>query len=96
VQLNNEAPSQRWANWNSGKWRTWYAEAALNYNRTFGDHAFTALAMGNLSKRFDPNYQFSLPHAYQSLVGRATYAYKGKYLAEFNVGYNGSENFPEG
>jgi TonB-linked SusC/RagA family outer membrane protein len=96
VQLNNEAPSQRWANWNSGKWRTWYAEAALNYNRTFGDHAFTALAMGNLSKRFDPGYQFSLPHAYQSLVGRATYAYKGRYLAEFNVGYNGSENFPEG
>lgn len=96
VQMNNEAPSQRWANWYSGKWRTWYAELALNYNRTFGDHAFTGLAMANLSKKFDPNLQYHLPHAYQSLVSRVTYAYKGKYLAELNMGYNGSENFPEG
>lgn len=96
VQLNNEAPSQRWANWYSGKWRTWYAEFALNYSRTFGDHAFTGLAMANLSKNFSPNLEYNVPHAYQSLVGRITYAYKGKYLAEYNMGYNGSENFPEG
>jgi len=96
VQLNNEAPSQRWQNWYSGKWRTWYAEFALNYNRTFGDHAITALAMGNLTKTFDPRLQYNLPHAYQSLVGRLTYAYKGKYLGELNMGYNGSENFPVG
>lgn len=96
VQMNNEAPSQRWNNWYSGKWRTWYAEAALNYNRTFGDHAITALGMVNLSKKFDPNLAYHLPHAYQSVVGRVTYAYKSKYLAEFNMGYNGSENFPEG
>lgn len=96
VQMNNEAPSQRFVNWYSGKWRTWYAEAALNYNRTFGDHAFSGLAMANLSKKFDPNLAYNLPHAYQSLVGRVTYAYKGKYLAEFNMGLNGSENFPEG
>ncbi len=96
VQLNNEAPSQRWQNWYSGKWRTWYAEFALNYNRTFGDHAITALAMGNLTKTYDPDLQFKLPHAYQSLVGRLTYAYQGKYLGELNMGYNGSENFPEG
>ncbi|MFT3822590.1 MAG: TonB-dependent receptor [Chitinophagaceae bacterium] len=96
VQMNNEAPSQRFANWYSGKWRTWYAEFALNYNRAFGDHAISALAMGNLSKKFDPNLAYHLPHAYESVVGRVTYAYKGKYLAEYNMGYNGSENFPEG
>jgi TonB-linked SusC/RagA family outer membrane protein len=95
VQLNNEAPSQRWASYYSGKWRTWYAEFALNYNRTFGDHAITALAMVNASKNFNPQLAFKLPHAYQSLVGRVTYAYQGKYLAEFNMGYNGSENFPD-
>jgi TonB-linked SusC/RagA family outer membrane protein len=95
VQMNNEAPSQRWANWYSGKWRTWYAEAALNYNRSFGDHTVTALAMANLSKKFDPNLAYHLPHAYESVVGRVTYAYKSKYLAEYNMGYNGSENFPE-
>jgi TonB-linked SusC/RagA family outer membrane protein len=96
VQMNNEAPSQRWANWYSGKWRLWYTELAFNYNRTFGDHAVTGLAMANLSKKFEPNLEFGLPHAYQTLVTRLTYAYKGKYLAEFNMGYNGSENFPEG
>jgi TonB-linked SusC/RagA family outer membrane protein len=96
VQMNNEQPSQRWPNWYTNKWRTWYTEFALNYNRTFGDHAFTGLAMANLSKKFDPNLKYHLPHAYQSLVSRLTYAYKGKYLAEFNMGYNGSENFPEG
>jgi TonB-linked SusC/RagA family outer membrane protein len=96
VQMNNEAPSSRWLNWYSGKWRTWYAELALNYSRSFGDHSITALAMGNLSKKFDPNLEYHLPHAYESVVGRVTYAYQGRYLAEFNMGYNGSENFPEG
>ena len=96
IQMNNEAPSQRFVNWYSGKWRTWYSELALNYNRTFGDHAITGLAMANLSKKFDPNLAYHLPHAYQSAVARVTYAYKGKYLAEYNMGYNGSENFPDG
>ncbi|MCW3091465.1 MAG: TonB-dependent receptor [Ferruginibacter sp.] len=96
VQMNNEAPSQRWANWYRGKWRTVYTEFALNYNRTIGDHTITALAMANLNKKFDPNLAYSLPHAYESVVGRVTYGYKGKYLAEFNMGYNGSENFPPG
>jgi TonB-linked SusC/RagA family outer membrane protein len=96
VQMNNEAPSVRRVNYYKDKWRTWYTEFALNYNRTFGNHAITALAMANLSKNFDPDLQYHLPHAYQSLVSRVTYAYKGKYLAEFDMGYNGSENFPEG
>jgi TonB-linked SusC/RagA family outer membrane protein len=96
VQMNNEAPSVRRTNYFKGKWRSWYAEFAFNYNRTFGDHAITALAMANLSKKFDPDYQYDLPHAYQTLVSRVTYAYQGKYLAEFDMGYNGSENFIEG
>ncbi len=95
-QKNNEQPSLRRNNNYSDKWRTWYAEFAMNYNRTFGDHNVTGLVMGNLSKKFDPDLEYNLPHAYQSLVGRITYAYKGKYLAEYNMGYNGSENFPEG
>lgn len=96
VQMNDEAPSQRWANWYTYKWRKWYVEYALNYNRTFGDHTVTALAMFNAEKKFDPKLAYDLPHAYEGLVGRVTYAYKEKYLAEFNMGYNGSENFPPG
>ncbi|MDD6752830.1 MAG: SusC/RagA family TonB-linked outer membrane protein, partial [Prevotella sp.] len=37
-----------------------------------------------------------VPRSYVGLVGRVTYDYANKYLAEFNVGYNGSENFAPG
>jgi TonB-linked SusC/RagA family outer membrane protein len=96
VRMNNESPSQRWSNWYSGKWRKWYSEFAINYNRTFGEHTVTALAMVNLEKKFQPSLEYHLPHAYEGVVGRVTYGYQGKYLAEYNMGINGSENFPEG
>ncbi|WP_232373282.1 SusC/RagA family TonB-linked outer membrane protein [Pinibacter aurantiacus] len=96
VQLNNESPSLRNSNAYKEKWRKWYAEFAVNYSRTFGDHSVTGLVMGNLEKKFDPKLPYDLPHAYEGIVGRIAYGYKGKYLAEYNMGYNGSENFPEG
>jgi TonB-linked SusC/RagA family outer membrane protein len=96
VQLNNEQPSQRVANAYKEKWRKWYAEFAINYNRTFGDHSVTALLMANAEKKYDPKLAYDLPHAYEGIVGRIAYGYKNKYLAEYNMGYNGSENFPEG
>ena len=34
-------------------------------------------------------------YADQGLVGRVTYDYNKRYFGEVNVGYNGSENFPE-
>jgi len=37
----------------------------------------------------------SLPYRRQGIAGRTTYDYDDKYFAEFNVGYNGSENFPK-
>ena len=37
-----------------------------------------------------------VPYRYMGLSGRATYDYKNKYLFEFNIGYNGSENFARG
>jgi TonB-linked SusC/RagA family outer membrane protein len=96
VQMNDEAPSQRWANWYTSKWRKWYTEFKVNYNRTFGDHSVTALVMFNAEKKFDPTLEYDLPHAYEGLVSRVTYAYKDKYLAEYDMGINGSENFPPG
>jgi TonB-linked SusC/RagA family outer membrane protein len=94
VQASNDEAATRNANAYTYKWRTWYAEFAINYNRSFGDHSVTALVMGNATKKFDPKLAYHLPHAYEGFVGRITYAYKGKYLAEYNAGYNGSENFP--
>ena len=75
------------------KARDWYFEASLNYNRTFGDHSVTGLVLYNQSKEYYPSSYSDIPRGYVGLVGRATYDYKKRYLLEFNIGYNGSENF---
>lgn len=80
-----------------GKSRKEYYEFAINYDRSFGDHTVTALALGNADKsHFTMNSFNSIPRSYLGLVGRATYNFRNRYMAEFNVGYNGSENFAEG
>ena len=86
--------------YNEGKWgsRNWYAEASFNYARRFGNHNIGALLLYNQSKTYYPwdsdgsLYQ-SIPKGYVGLVGRITYDYATKYLLDFNIGYNGSENF---
>ena len=50
----------------------------------------------NQSSRVDPSLAYKVPNSYQGIVGRVTYDYKNRYLAEFNAGYNGTENFAEG
>ncbi len=79
-----------------GKNRRTYAEFGFDYKRAFGDHYVTALVNYNQTKRFDPTLAFLVPNGYQGVVGRTTYGYKGRYLAEFTFGYNGTENFAEG
>ena len=70
-----------------------YYELALDYAQTFGNHAVSALALFN-RRRAQSGTQF--PRYEESWVGRATYAYKSKYLAEFNGAYNGNENWAPG
>ncbi|MCM1714217.1 SusC/RagA family TonB-linked outer membrane protein [Bacteroides xylanisolvens] len=77
----------------TGKARNWYMEASFNYNRTFGDHTVTALVLYNQQKEYYPKLYSDISHGYVGLVGRVTYDWKSRYMAEFNVGYNGSENF---
>lgn len=80
--------------------RTLYYDIAANYDRTFGDHHVTGMVLLNRRnlKNSYPGIKSidNLPYLRQGLAGRVTYDYKGKYLAEFNFGYNGSENFPKG
>lgn len=76
--------------------RDWYAEASLNYARKFGDHDLSGLLLYNQSKIYYPSSYNDIPHGYVGLVGRITYNYKLKYLADINIGYNGSENFASG
>lgn len=74
-----------------------YLEFGFDYNRTFAnDHTVTALLLYNQTKYFSPKLEYNIPNGYQGVVGRVTYGYKKKYLAEFNAGYNGTENFAEG
>jgi len=70
-----------------------YYELALDYAQTFGNHAVSALALLN-RRRAQSGAQF--PSFEESWVGRATYAYKSKYLAEVNGAYNGNENWAPG
>ena len=89
--------------YSESKWgnRNWYAEASFDYVRRFGKHNLTGLLLYNQSKSYYPwdsdnsLYQ-SIPKGYVGLVGRVTYDYDTKYLLDFNIGYNGSENFAPG
>lgn len=76
--------------------RDWYAEASLNYARKFGLHDVTALLLYNQSKYYYPSLFEDIPHGYVGLVGRVTWNYNLKYMADVNIGYNGSENFAPG
>lgn len=81
----------------SSKSRDWYMEVALNYQRDFGAHHVSALAMYNQSMTYYPAGSYpGIPRAYIGFVGRATYDWNTRYMADFSVGYNGSENFAPG
>ena len=92
---NDTDPSYSYS---QGKARDWYLEGSINYSRTFGKHTVNGLLLYNQSKQYyysGSSYP-DVPRSYVGLVGRVTYDYANKYLAEFNVGYNGSENFAPG
>ena len=80
--------------------RNWYLEGSLNYDRKFGKHQVGALILYNQWRDQYPDpAQFdyvSIPRGYVGLVGRATYNFDNRYMVDFNVGYNGSENFAPG
>ncbi len=78
----------------------YYLQAYLNYDRAFGKHNVSAMALYNQDE-----YNVSvvgedgikaLPRRKVGLAFRATYDYDHRYMLEFNAGYNGSESFAEG
>ena len=91
-----EAASYKVSSSGLGKWRNWYLEASLNWNREFGENHLTALVLYNQSKEYYPKTYSDIARGYVGLVGRVTYDYDNRYLAEVNFGYNGSENFAPG
>ena len=76
-------------------------QAMLDYRRMFGKHDVSGMFV-YLQRDYNVNapgtndFYATLPQRNQGIAGRATYGYDGRYLAEVNFGYNGSENFQEG
>lgn len=79
---------------------TRYVEGSLTYDRVFnGVHRVGALLLYN-HKIYTVTQASSsddaLPYKDQGLAGRLTYSWNDRYFFEFNMGYNGSENFARG
>ena len=81
-------------------WTTTNFEASATYDRLFADdHRVGALFLFSMRNRTDlkpSSYLNSWPYRNIGIAGRVTYAFRDKYFAEFNFGYNGSENFAPG
>jgi len=76
-----------------------YGEASLAYNRSFAKHDLSGMLVLIARNELTANaasLTASLAERNLGLSGRFTYAYAGKYLSEFNFGYNGSEKFDRG
>jgi TonB-linked SusC/RagA family outer membrane protein len=78
-----------------------YAEGSLRYDTMAGDgHSISGLLLANAQKT---RYKFTgandypgIATGYIEFVGRVSYNYKDRYLAELNAGINGSEYFASG
>ena len=75
-------------------------EGSLIYERLFAeDHRVSGMFLYSVrskSKNRPVNYIDAYPTKNMGIAGRFTYAFRDKYFAEFNFGYNGSENFADG
>ena len=75
-------------------------EGSLIYERLFAeDHRVSGMFLYSVrskSKNRPVNYIDAYPTKNMGIAGRFTYAFRDKYFAEFNFGYNGSENFAPG
>jgi TonB-linked SusC/RagA family outer membrane protein len=70
-----------------------YLEADLMYNHRFGKFDLDALFLYNQQAYDDGDIQ---DYRKQGIAGRLSGTYDNRYVAEFNFGYNGSENFAKG
>ena len=78
-----------------------YLEAELHYNRGFKDHNIGATLKYNQNSSISTvgiggDIINGIARRNQGLAGRISYNWKNRYFADFNFGYNGSENFSPG
>lgn len=71
-----------------------YLETNIEYSKNLGsNHHVDGLFLYN-QREYDDGK--SLTFRNQGIAGRFSYQFKKRYIAEFNFGYNGSENFEKG
>lgn len=68
------------------------AQASINYNRTF-DKKHTVTGLFLAQRDYWVYNAAAQPYNVLGFCARATYDYDNRYLAEVNMGYNGSEQF---
>lgn len=67
-------------------------QGSINYENTFNEkHAVTGMFLAQRDNWENPGAE--LPYNVIGIASRITYGFDSKYLAEFNMGYNGSEQF---
>ena len=75
-------------------------EASVNYEHSFNSaHRVSGMFLWYMRERSNINpgsYWYTFPYKSLGIAGRATYSFRDRYFAEFNFGYNGSENFSPG
>jgi len=89
-----EYETEQFRSTDSGKTkRNLFYQARLNYARKFGSHDVSAMALFSREHRTTGN---DLPDKREDWVGRMTYNFDNRYMAEVNGAYNGSQKFGPG
>jgi TonB-linked SusC/RagA family outer membrane protein len=65
-------------------------QGSVNYQRKFGKHEVGGMVV---AQRDFWDHGAEIPHNVVGLAGRVTYDYDNRYFLEFDMGYNGSEQF---
>ena len=84
------------SSWGYSNWNKFYVDAGIDWAGSFNKHNVSALFLGKASKYTMPSDSYHVPSGIMGFVGRVTYNYDDRYMAEVNVGYNGTEQFAEG
>lgn len=67
--------------------------AALNYNRTFGDHSLQGMVMSYVDKTHIPRYS---PYVNLNFAGTANYGFKDRYFLSGTLTRSGNDNYAKG
>lgn len=85
----------------TNQWNWLQLHLTLGYNRVFGRHSLSSGIQylqytHNVDKNMNGASGINTEYAHINLAARIHYAYAGKYLAELNGAYSGSDNYRPG